>query len=114
MKNFKPRIDPALVGNYNAQGIGRLAAHFTLGAHFWMGQTESDIVVRESAAADEDGVAQRALAQKMKLVLARREIDRRKRARRDFAVNCHGKGGSNEGSAAPPYWAYLPNLTRFR
>ena len=37
--------------------IGRLAARFALGAHLRIGQTEADIVVREGAVSDEDGVA---------------------------------------------------------
>ncbi len=37
--------------------IRRLAARFALGAHLRIGQTEANIVVREGAASDEDGVA---------------------------------------------------------
>ena len=77
LENLQARIDPAFVGDDHAQGLGRLAAGNSRFAQFRMRQSETDIVVREGAVSDQDRVAQRALAQKMHLVFARSEIDRR-------------------------------------
>ena len=117
LEDFQSGIDPAFVGDDDANRPRRLAARFALGAHRRVGQTEANIIVREGAASDEDGVAQRTLAQKVKLVFARSEIDWRKGARGDFAVDGHGKGGGdkrarplvrcNVGGAFVPRWLGL-------
>jgi hypothetical protein len=88
-------IRPSLE-NDDANRPWRLAAGFALGAHRRIGQAEPYIIMRESAASDEDGVAQRALAQKVKFVFARSKIDRRKGTRGDFAVDGHGKRGGDK------------------
>ena len=57
LENFQRGIDPAFVGNNDAQRVRRLPACLALGAHERVGQAEPDIVVRKRAPADENGVA---------------------------------------------------------
>jgi hypothetical protein len=61
-----------------------------------MRQSETDIIVLQSAVSDQDRVAESALPQQMHLVFARSEIDRRKVSRRDFAIHRHGESGDDE------------------
>ena len=57
LENLERGIDPAFVRNDHPQWIRRLTTRFAFRAHLRIGQAEPDIVVRESAAANQDRVA---------------------------------------------------------
>jgi hypothetical protein len=63
LEKLQGGIDPAFVGDNDAQRIRRLPAGHTRFAHFGIGQAETDVVVFERAMADEDRIAQGALAE---------------------------------------------------
>src|SRR5438270_10055190 len=99
LEDFQRRVDPPFIRDDYAQRIRALSARTSLLAQLWIGQAESDVVVPERAVPDKHGVAKRALAEQMRLVFARCEIDRRKILGRDLAVDRHRERDRDERSS---------------
>src|SRR5438270_9251668 len=78
LEDFQRRVDPPFIRDDYAQRIRPLSARDSLLTQLWIGQAESNVVVLERAVPDKNGVAKCALAEQMRLVFARCEINRRK------------------------------------
>ena len=97
LKDFQAIVDLTLVRNDYAQGIRGLAALDSGFAQFFLRQTEPNVVAFDCGVTDQHRIAKRALPKQMQLVFARSEIDRRKIARRNFAIDRHGESGDDKG-----------------
>ncbi|SRR6266852_5157090 len=112
LKNLQSIVDLALIRDDYPQRRSSLSTLRSRLSQF-IRDTEPDVVAFECAMSDQNGIGQCALSEQMRLIFARSEIDRRKIACRDFAIDRHRKSRAhkwtrrNVGAAVAPRMNFL-------